>query len=75
MALEKSRRCGNLCQLLGPGFEKVKDGDPTLPRWKLLKITKGYDKELEWVWKESADVDRARALAMLSSSHEVINFE
>ncbi|KAF4609568.1 hypothetical protein D9613_012306 [Agrocybe pediades] len=71
MALEKSRRCGNLCQLLGPGFGNVKDGDANLPRWKLLRITKGYDKELEWVWKESADIDRARALAMLSSSQGV----
>ncbi|KAF9560792.1 salicylate hydroxylase [Agrocybe pediades] len=64
-ALEKSRLCGILCQLLGPRFEDVREGDADVPMEKLQELFKQFREELEWVWRDSAEVERLRALEML----------
>ncbi|PPQ78461.1 hypothetical protein CVT25_011856 [Psilocybe cyanescens] len=65
---ERSSYSGKLCRLMAPGFEEVLEGDSTVPHERLVDIVKGFSKELEFVWKESAEEDRMRALKMLSNS-------
>ncbi|KDR79470.1 hypothetical protein GALMADRAFT_1241914 [Galerina marginata CBS 339.88] len=67
LVAEKSRKSGRLCQLHAPGLEDVREGDSDVPLEKLEGVYQQFSSELEWVWKESAEVDRARALAMLRS--------
>ncbi|KAH9476308.1 Salicylate hydroxylase [Psilocybe cubensis] len=65
---ERSRLGGQLCQLVAPGFEDVHEGDNSVPREKLLNLVRQFDRELEFVWKESAEEDKRRALDMLRMS-------
>lgn len=69
--LEKSRTAGRLCQLLTPGLEDIVEGDDQISVERLQGILQEFDKSLEWVWKESAEVDRERALSMLRDLKKV----
>ncbi|KAF8148009.1 salicylate hydroxylase [Crassisporium funariophilum] len=64
--LEGSRRSGLLCELVGPGFEDILEGDTSLSRAKLATLIEEMQQDWRWAWAESAEDDRQRALAMLS---------
>ncbi|KAF8964494.1 salicylate hydroxylase, partial [Flammula alnicola] len=66
--LNEARYAGQLTQLLGPGFEEVVEGDTEVPLQKLRDLFDHFSQRWEWVWKESAEDDRRRAVEMLESS-------
>lgn len=68
--LERSLVSGRLCQLVTPGFESVIEGQE-VPLENLIAVFQHFSKDLEWVWNESADVDRMRALDMLRRSEGI----
>ncbi|PPQ64966.1 hypothetical protein CVT24_008154 [Panaeolus cyanescens] len=63
--LEGSRQSGMLQELVAPGLENVKEGD-TVAHEKLLEVADALAALWGWVWLESAEGDRKRALAMLN---------
>jgi salicylate hydroxylase len=66
--LEASRKAGQLSELVAPGFEEVMEGETGVPLEKLVELLKVLCKDWEWVWKESAEDDRKRALELLRLS-------
>jgi salicylate hydroxylase len=71
LAAEKSRTSGRLCQFSVPELEDIVEGDTQVPLERLVGITQKMTTLLEWVWKESAVVEKERALAMLRSLEAV----
>ncbi|KIM41421.1 hypothetical protein M413DRAFT_445432 [Hebeloma cylindrosporum] len=66
--LKASQETGMLCELVAPGFEEVKEGDTEVPLEKLAELFELVGKNWDWVWKESAEDGRRRALEMLRFS-------
>ena len=66
--LEASRKAGLLSDLVAPGFEEVTEGDTGVPLEKLVELFEVLSKDWDWVWKESAEDDKRRALEMLRFS-------
>ena len=66
--LQASRKAGMLCELVAPGFEEVMEGDTGIPLEKLEELFEMVGKDWDWVWKESAEDHRRRALEMLRFS-------
>ncbi|CAA7270537.1 unnamed protein product [Cyclocybe aegerita] len=58
---------GKLCGLVAPGFEDVEEGNAHVSFEKLTKLIDDFGKGMEWVWKESAEDDKRRAIEMLES--------
>ena len=69
--LEKSRLTGRIGQFLSPGLEDIVEGDDKVPSERLRAIIQEYIDSLEWVWKESAETDKERALSMLRDLERV----
>jgi len=67
-ALEASRKAGMLSELVAPGFEEVVEGDTGVPLEKLEKLFEVLGNDWDWVWKESVEDDRRKALEMLRFS-------
>jgi salicylate hydroxylase len=65
---EASMKAGLLCELIAPGFEEVLEGDTGVPLEKLVELFEVMSKDLDWVWKESAEDNRRTALKMLRIS-------
>ncbi|KAF9044144.1 salicylate hydroxylase [Panaeolus papilionaceus] len=63
--LEGSRQSGRLTQLVAPGLDNVKEGD-TVAHEKLVEVADALAALWDWVWLESAEGDRQRALEMLN---------
>lgn len=66
--LQEARNVGRLTQLVAPGFENVMEGDASVPLEKLHSLFDEMDRKWEWVWKESAEDDRQKAVEMLDAS-------
>lgn len=66
--LQEARNVGRLTQLIAPGFEDVVEGDADVPLEKLHDLFDEMDRKWEWVWKESAEDDRRKAVEMLDAS-------
>ncbi|KJA14751.1 hypothetical protein HYPSUDRAFT_92215 [Hypholoma sublateritium FD-334 SS-4] len=66
--LQEARNVGRLTQLVAPGFEDVVEGDADVPLEKLHDLFDEMDRRWEWVWKESAEDDRRKAVEMLDAS-------
>ncbi|KAF9471764.1 salicylate hydroxylase [Pholiota conissans] len=64
-ALDTAIGCGQLLDLVFPGLEDVNEGDGEVDKKLLETLGKKVSAEWSWVWKESAEDDRGRALDML----------
>ena len=56
---------GKLLDLAFPGLENVQEGDDDVDRGILDAVGNEMSKKWEWVWKDSAEVDKTRALDLL----------
>jgi hypothetical protein len=63
--VELSRVAGRLCGINCHGFEDVNEG-ATVEVERLKKLVKTISENWEWSWKESAEDDKRRALAILA---------
>ncbi|KAF8193048.1 salicylate hydroxylase [Pholiota molesta] len=64
-ALELAIACGRKLDLIYPGLEHVKAGDADVDKAVLDGLGKALSEEWAWVWKDTVEDDRVRALAML----------
>lgn len=58
---------GKYLDLAFPGLENVQEGDENVDRGILDEVGNQISRQWEWVWKDSAEVDKARALDLLKS--------
>ncbi|KAF9472677.1 salicylate hydroxylase [Pholiota conissans] len=63
--LNLAREAGHITELIAPGFEDVREGDADVPQEKLQILFEGLINKWKWVWNDSAEDDRLRAIAML----------
>jgi salicylate hydroxylase len=68
--LEKSRVSGRLLGLASPGFEDVTEGDSGVCLERLRAMMDELGENWAWLWKDSMDGSRLRALEMLAEGFE-----
>ncbi|KJA21956.1 hypothetical protein HYPSUDRAFT_67299 [Hypholoma sublateritium FD-334 SS-4] len=66
-ALDMAIDMGKFLDLAFPGLENVREGDENVDRSILDAVGYEISRKWEWVWKDSAEVDKARALDLLKS--------
>lgn len=66
--LQASLDFGRLLELDFPGMETFKEGDDTMPTELLESLGRTVSKDWEWIWKETAEGDKRRALDMLRAT-------
>ncbi|KJA24437.1 hypothetical protein HYPSUDRAFT_53783 [Hypholoma sublateritium FD-334 SS-4] len=64
-ALQASIEFGRLLDLDFPDLEGYKEGDDSMPLEILEALGRKASKDLEWVWKNSVEGDKRRALHMM----------
>lgn len=62
--LERARVSGRLFGLASPGFEDVAEGDDSVDLSRLTALMDELEKNWAWIWKDSVEVSRLRALDM-----------
>jgi salicylate hydroxylase len=67
-ALEAAIGCGRRLHLIFPGLEHVKEGDSNVDTEVLSALGKELSQAWSWVWKDSAEDDRIRALERLNEA-------
>lgn len=69
--LERARVSGRLFGLAGPGFEDVAEGDASVSLSRLTALMDGLAKNWAWIWKDSVEVSKLRALDMFVAAAAV----
>jgi len=67
-ALHAAIDMGKMLDLVFPGLEHVQEGDENVDREILDAVGKEMSRKWAWVWKDSAEVDKARALDLLKAA-------
>lgn len=67
-ALDAAINTGKMLDLNFPGLERIQEGDENVDPDLLQAVGKEMSRKWEWVWKDSAEVDKASALESLKTT-------